>query len=465
MQAIKKFFHYDRSIASFEGADGKKLTLLAIMLPILLESLLRNTMGTVNTFILSRYSESAAAATATATELMNMKSLFYTLISAGVNIIVVQNIGAKRMKEAGEAASLSISFCFLISLVIGIVMSIFAEPLMHMMGLEGQLLSEATQYFRIVSALNFISTLITTFSPITRAYGKTHYSLIVVLLMNALNALFNYIVIFRPFEVPLYGITGVAISRVLAEAIALIVNIVLVAKMGIKFDLKAAIRPKMELLKQVLKYGIPSSIVPLSWSLSQVLSTRIMAEVGSTALIAKSFVNSFLNYVTPISAAMGQATALMIGWYIGRREFDKAYRLNLQNVKIGVMINIVISFIFILLGDTLLRGLTSDEEVIAIGKEVVFLNLFVAIGKAMNNVEDNALRSAGDVMYQSVVGLSSCWILAVGCCYIFGVVLGWGLAGCWISFALDELGRGFAYLIRWISKKWQTKGIIKEKAA
>lgn len=465
MEKIKSFFSYDRSIATFADEHGKKLTLLALALPIMLETILRNMMGTVNTFILSSYSESASAATATATELVNMTSLFYTLVSAGVNIIVVQNVGAKRMKDAGNAASLSISFCGIMSLVIGILMSVFAEQLMAMMGVEGELLREATEYFRIVAAWHFVSTLITTLSQITRAYGKTHYSLIVVVLMNALNALFNYIVIYRPFETPLYGITGVAISRIAAEGIALVVNLFLVGKIGIQFSLKAAFRPKWELIKLVLKYGLPSSIVPLSWSISQLVSTMIMAKVGSTALIAKSFVNSFLNYVTLISSSIGMATSVMIGWHIGKGDMDKAYRLNIQNVKIGVLVNILISLVFIGVGESILRTLTQNEEVIAIGNQVIFINLFVAIGKAMNNVEDNALRTSGDVMFQSIVGLVSCWLVAVLGCYIFGVALGWGLAGCWISFALDELGRGFAYLFRWLSKKWMDKRVIKDKPA
>lgn len=461
MDRIRRFLSYDRSIASFTDANGKKMSLIGLSIPILMQSLLTNLMSTVNTFILSHYSESAAAATATATQLVNMISLFYSLISAGVNILVVQNVGAGRMEEAGKAASLSVSFCAGASLLIGITMSVFARSMMQMMGLEGELLEEATQYFRVVSMFNVISTTITVFSNITRAYGKTVYGLICGILMNALNALFNYIVIFRPFETPLSGITGVAISRTAAEVIALTVNIILVLRLGVKLSLKAALKPSREMLKTVLKYGIPSSIVPLSWSISQLVSTMIMAKVGSTALIAKSFVNSFLNYVTILSASMGSATALLIGWYIGKNEMDKAYRLNLQNIKIAVLINIVLSLVFLVIGEPILRTLTSNEEIISIGKNVVFVNLFVAVGKAMNNIEDNALRAAGDVVYQLVVGLISCWVVAVFFCYLFGVVFGWGLVGCWISFALDELTRGFAYLFRWLSKKWMSKRAIK----
>ncbi len=462
MEFVKRFFSYDRSLTSFVDSKGKKTTLLSLMIPILMQSILTNMMNTVNTYILSDFSESAAAATATATELVNMISLFYSLVSVGVNIIVVQNVGARKMDTAGEAASLSISFCGGASLLIGLIMSAFSRQLMIMMGLEGILLDEATEYFKIVSMFHIFSTLITVLANITRAYGRPDIGLYCGLLMNVLNAVFNYIVIKRPFETPLYGISGVAISRTIAEFIALIVNLALMGKIGIQFSFKAAFRPKKDMFKLILKYGIPSSAVSLSWSISQLISTMILANIGSTALIAKSCVNSFLNYTTILSASMGNATSFMVGWYVGKNEMDKAYRLNLQILKIAVLINMLISTGFILTADMLLAPLTSDAEIIRISKQVVFVNLFVGIGKAINNVEDNALRSTGDVVYQLVVGLSSCWIIAVFFCYLFGIVFGWGLVGAWISFAFDELFRGFMYLARWFSKKWMDKRAVRD---
>lgn len=37
--------------------------------------------------------------------------------------------------------------------------------------------------------------------------------------------------------------------------------------------------------------------------------------------------------------SLGMATSLIIGWMTGAGEYDKAYRLNLQNLRIAVLLN------------------------------------------------------------------------------------------------------------------------------
>ncbi|MBE5759611.1 MAG: MATE family efflux transporter [Clostridiales bacterium] len=464
MGKIKDFFKIDKSLLSIESKDGIKLSLVSLSIPILFETALRSLMNTVNTFLLSYHSETAAAAVATASQLQRLLMIFYTVVSSGVTVIIAQNLGAGNRKRAGEAATLSVVFCFLMSLIIGILGSIYAREVMIWMNLEGELLDEATKYFKIVSAFNFTQTMITVYAAITRSYGKTKINFVVALLMNAFNALFNWIVIFRPFETPFFGIEGVAQTRIIAEALALLINIILVARQKIEFAWKSILRPKLDLIVEIVKFGVPSGIGTISYSVSQTLTTRIMATTGAVALTTKSYVTSIVFFSHLISSAMGQASSVLIGQLVGKGEVEKAYRMGVQNVKIAVFCNVVFSTILWLFSDALLGTFNiSNPEIFELGRTIMFIDIFVEIGRAMNNIEDNSLRASGDVIYQAVVAIISCWVMSVGFCQILGVWAGLGLIGCWMAFALDECSRGIAYMVRWHSRKWQTKRIIKEK--
>ena len=59
MEKVKRFFSYDKSLTSYIAEDGKKITLFNLALPIFFESVLRTLMNTVNSMVLSRYSETA----------------------------------------------------------------------------------------------------------------------------------------------------------------------------------------------------------------------------------------------------------------------------------------------------------------------------------------------------------------------------------------------------------------------
>ncbi len=464
MGKIKDFFKIDKSLLSIESKDGIKLSLISLSIPILFETALRSLMNTVNTFLLSYHSETAAAAVATASQLQRLLMIFYTVVSSGVTVIIAQNLGAGNRKRAGEAATLSVVFCFLMSLIIGILGSVYAREVMIWMNLEGELLDEATKYFKIVSAFNFTQTMITVYAAITRSYGKTKINFVVALLMNAFNALFNWIVIFRPFETPFFGIEGVAQTRIIAEALALLINIILVARQKIEFAWKSILRPKFDLIVEIVKFGVPSGIGTISYSVSQTLTTRIMATTGAIALTTKSYVTSIVFFSHLISSAMGQASSVLIGQLVGKGEVEKAYRMGVQNVKIAVFCNIIFSAILWIFSDALLGTFNiSNPEIFELGRVIMFIDIFVEIGRAMNNIEDNSLRASGDVIYQAVVAIVSCWVMSVGFCQILGVWAGLGLVGCWMAFALDECSRGIAYMVRWHSRKWQTKRIIKEK--
>ena len=156
-EKLKKLFTIDRSLTQFIDEDGKKTTLLNLMIPIFLESALRILMGTVNSVILSRFTPTAAGAIGTASIIINFMNSLFSMISAGVTVIIVQNLGAGHRKRAADAASLSVAICGIMSFVLGLVLSFMSRQLMNgLMNLAGDQLEEAVEYFSIVSRYTFI---------------------------------------------------------------------------------------------------------------------------------------------------------------------------------------------------------------------------------------------------------------------------------------------------------------------
>ena len=124
---MRKLFHYDKSLLTLETPQGT-LSLSKLFLPMFAEMLLLNTMGTINTLMLSHYSDDAVAAVGAASQLLGMILTFYTIISTGASIVINHNLGAGNQKHASDAAFASIVSCGIISLVMGIILSVAAKP-------------------------------------------------------------------------------------------------------------------------------------------------------------------------------------------------------------------------------------------------------------------------------------------------------------------------------------------------
>ena len=54
----------------------------------------------------------------------------------------------------------------------------------------------------------------------------------------------------------------------------------------------------------------------------------------------------------------------MIGWLAGAGKYEQAYRLNLQNLKLTISANVMLSFLIFLLAEPLLGCFTTDPQII-----------------------------------------------------------------------------------------------------
>lgn len=461
---LTKLFSYDKSLAAFETPSGC-MTLPKVFVPFFIEMLLLNTMGTINTLMLSHYSDDAVAAVGAASQLTSMILTLYTVISTGSSIVINHNLGAGKTETASDAAFTSVIFCGSFSLILGTLLSFCARPLLGLMHLEAHVLEYAVTYFRIAIQFSFLQAVISSISGIFRSYGKPRIAVCVSLTMNILMALFDYLIIFRPFDFPLEGVSGIAFAYVASEALGLLLILTFLRKvpLGLQFE-KKNLRT-LRIIRKILQVGIPGGISSISYNLSQVVSTSIIAILGTAAISTKIYVSNIVFYVYVFGMSLGLSTSLFIGWLAGAGKYEQAYRLNLQNLKITIAANFLFSTLIFAFSTPLLSLFTSDPAILSMGRTLMFIDILVEIGRGFNHIEENSLRGAGDVVYPMTVSMISCWSMSILFSWLLGIKLGLGLAGCWFAFAMDEFFRGIAYLIRWRSRKWTQKTVSRQAVA
>lgn len=454
MNPIERFWQGD-TLNRVE-LDGEVVTTGKLFVPLYVQLMLRNLMGTITTIIIGHHSQHAVAAVGTAVNVIALVLAVYTLLDIGSCIVISQHLGAERRAKAHSATWACLLLCLLIGTVCTLVLTAFARPVMHAMQVKGVILEDAIVYMKIVMSFSIVQALNVGLSAVVRSHGQPRFTTYASLLTGAVNVALCAIVVFRPFETPLHGISGIAIAAVISEAIGLVVlawfTIHNMPQLGVVKDV--SLKELRGAIGHILRVGIPGGIASISYSLSQSVSTSIIASLGEAPLTAKIYVSSVITYVCSISAALGQGTSLMVGRLVGARRYDQAIALNRQNVRISLLTNFLLATCLFVSADYVMRIFTNDPQIIALARMVCLVDIFVEIGRAINHIQTNTLYGAGDSMYHMVFSIISCWVIAVGFSYLLGVQLGWGLVGCWIAFALDEVLRGVIFLRRWNSRKW-----------
>mgnify|MGYP000470668450 CR=1 FL=1 len=96
---------------------------------------------------------------------------------------------------------------------------------------------------------------------------------------------------------------------------------------------------------------------------------------------------------------MAQGGAICIGHLVGERKIHAAYLLGKYVMRISILVSLVLSCIWALMGHTLFSWLTDNPEIIRLGTIILFIDVILEVGRAINIYATNALRATGDVNY------------------------------------------------------------------
>lgn len=441
---------YNKKISTF-AENGKKITLFSLALPLFFENIFVLMYGTVNTYLLSGYSDIAVSATSVSNELISVVSVLINMVVSGTVIVSSFAIGSNNTERAGSICFTGISIVLFISLVFGIAMSANSSFLMRVMNLEGDVQKTAVEYFKIIAATLPVTAALSFFNNMLICNGYSKHTMAAGLIGNVLNVTFCYMILYVNLSLPFSKITGVAIASVLSRLINLIISIILFAKKRCPFK---RIFSKKSVFG-ILRIGIPAGMCLFSYSLSQTVTTSIVATLGVTVISAKVYITNIINYTSKMGYSIGNAGGILMGRYRGAGDFDSIKALFKQNIVIAMIFNVLLSIIAYIFHRPLLYMFTKDEQTIKLAGTIMFIDIFLEIGRAINNVAEIALNANGDVKTTLVFSVVTCWLFGVLLAYLLCITAGMGLIGLWIAFAINEIVKGTAYLFRWKTGKWK----------
>ena len=442
------------------GNLSRQLTALAG--PIFVETLLVMMLGAVDTFMLSRYSDNSVAAVGVVNQLMNLVFLLFEVISLGTSILCSQYIGAGQRDKVIQVVGTSLLFNFLFGIVVSIALLFLAEDLLMLMGLRPDLMTDGQPYMQIVGGFAFLQALSLSLSASLRSADKAKYPMYVAMVVNVLNIIGNYTLIFGKFGMPALGVEGAAISTSFCRFVSVIILFVILFKKHIPSFPKELFTPFPWVeLKNLLKIGIPSAGEHMSYSLSQIVITYFINIISNQALATRSYVTNIVMFTFIFALSIAQGGAILIGHLVGMKKIQAAYTIGKRIMRMGATMSVSLALLTALFGKQILSLLTSDPWIIATGASILWVEVLLEHGRALNFFGVNALRSAGDIYFPVNVGIIVMWTVQVIGSYVLGINMGWGLVAMWAVFALDENIRGLIFVHRWNSFKWVGKGFLK----
>lgn len=436
-------------------------TLSRLVWPIYVDNILRTLMGNVIIMLLGRLSTSVVAAVGTANQIFNMIVLVYTMFAAAAGIVLNQQLGADRQKDAADVMVLVLAAGTAFSLFCSAILFFFAGDLLGLIGLSPDLVAEGASYLRIVGGASFLYAINYIAVAICRSYGFTRFPMMVSLMMNLIQLAGSVIVILRPFETPFRGASGIAAAAAFSVFVSLIpLFVLMVRQIGFRIYLRGISVSVSEVLKAVLKVAIPSGVEGFSYNIGQLVITSILAPMGTVILTTRVIAQTLSAFCFMGAYSIAQGGQIIVGHLAGAGRMDDAYTSTLRNWRLGLAVNLAVALAALALARPLIGLYTIDPYILKLGVIILAIDIAVEIARAGNLVIGYALRGVGDAFFSMRIALPSVWLINVGLSYLLGRGFGLGLAGAWIGMAADESLRSVFIFLRWRSRKWERKRLV-----
>jgi len=396
--------------------------------------------------------------------------LFFLLVSfvigigSGSSILIGQAFGAKNEDRLKAIVGTTLTFTFIIGVVLAIVGSIFAMDIMRLMGTPENIIEISVHYARILFISMPVLFLYFAYTTFMRGTGDSKTPFYFLIVSTALNMILLPILIFGWLGAPKLDVYGAAYASVISTVITFIVMLVYLKKKNHPLQLDSTVRKYLrmdgELLKLLLRLGIPASINMILVSLSEIAVIAFVNRYGSDATAAYGVVNQVASYVQMPAVSLGITVSIFAAQSIGANQFDRLQKV----VKAGIIMNyviggVLISLIYLFSRDILSLFLTS-QTTIDIAHSLVMITLWSYLIFGHAQIISATMRASGTVLWPTVIGVVSIWLVEVPVAYYLSYHTSLGIEGIWIGYPaafIVSLILQYAYY----KLSWQKKRITR----
>ncbi|EJL6400498.1 MATE family efflux transporter [Vibrio navarrensis] len=433
---------------------NQRMSIVTLAWPILVEILLRTALGTSDVFMLSGYSDKAVSAVGVITQLTFFLIIVSTFVSSGTGILIAQYNGAGREQDSSHVGVASIALSSVIGVMLSVLAVLGAMHLLPYYGLEAQVEQYAQEYLLISGAMTFNVTIGIVFTTILRSHGYSRSPMTVNLISGVLNIIGNYIALYQPFGLPVYGVQGVAIATVISQVIGTTILGVLLWRSSIELPMRSLAQVPKVVYKKILKIGGMNAGEVLSYNMAQITIVYFVVQMGTSSLAAFTYAQNIARFSFAFALAIGQATQIQTGYYIGKGWAESITKRVQIYFLVGLASSVTVASTIYFVRDAILTLFTQQPEILALAGALMMGSILLEAGRVFNLIFISALKGAGDIKFPVQMGILSMWGLGVVFSYLLGIHWGYGVFGAWMAIALDEWFRGIIMAVRWRSQVW-----------
>ncbi|MDE6647211.1 MAG: MATE family efflux transporter [Prevotella sp.] len=438
-----------------EMTQGEKLRLIvSLSIPSILAQISATVMFFIDASMVGHLGAKASAAIGLVETTGWLMGGLASAASMGFSVQVAHAIGANDFERARRVLRQSLVCCTIWALAISLTAIAISGPLPHWLGGSEEITHDASLYFAIIGFCGIFFQLEGLAGSMLKCSGNMKIPSMLNILMCVMDVCFNVLFIY----VLDLGVMGAAMGTGAAELITAILMLYFLLCRSDILHLKGrpgSFRPKMDVVGNAFKIGGPMGLQHTLMGSAQVVSTLIVAPLGTMAIAAHSLgiIVESLCYMPGYGLAEAATTLVGQSFGAGQRTLTRSFAR--MSAGLGMFVMTLMGVLMFVFASELMSLMTPVDEIIRLGTECLRIEAFAEPMFAAAIVCNGVFIGAGDTLKPAIMSLLSMWGVRLRLAALLATT--YGLPGVWTAMAIELTFRGCIFLLRMFRGGWLKK--------
>ena len=441
--------------------------------PTMLEQAMQTAVQYIDTAMVGSLGTAATAAVGSTSTVNWLISSSISAMSIGFLAFIAKARGAGDDAKARRAVGQSV----LAVLVFGSFFTVLALSLSSMvpvwMQVDTNIRDVASQYFFIVYVPMLPRAASIIFGTVLRASGDTKTPMKIGVIMNIINIVLNFMLIYETRVLNIFGIEftmpgaglgviGAAIASAVAFTAGGILITIVLWKHPYLSPKGQKIAPDAEILRPCLKVAFPNMLHRFGTSLGFVAFASMINSLGEVSTAAHTIANTVESAFYIPGFGMQTAAATLNGNAYGAKDKQRMHDLANMFIPIEVALMVISGASLFALAPSLMDIFSDSAEVIALGSTVLRM---VAVSEpfyGFSIIIEGMMQGVGRTKEPFVYNIIGMWGIRIVVTFIFTQLFDMTLVAAWGCMIAHNMFLFFMFLRCFIKGKWNP--LIDEKA-
>ncbi|MFA6093835.1 MAG: MATE family efflux transporter [Elusimicrobiota bacterium] len=404
--------------------------------------------GTVDTLMVGRLGPHAIACVGLCGSTYFLLFILAMGLLFGIDPLSSKAHGAGRDDLCAEVLVHAVLMALLASLPIFALLS-NAGRLFALFRVDPSVAAMASQYMGILRWCLFPGLLFAACRHYLQSQSITRPQLAAVAIGNIFNIVLVRALVFGKMGLPAMGVMGAAWATLSSYTLmfAITAGASALRARGTGFRWRG-FQPATA--RELLRIGLPAGAQMFAEMAAFSIATLLAGRIGATAAAAHQIVMNLSSMTFMIPLGLSHAAAVRVGQGLGRKDPRASAGSGDAALLMGIAFMSIMSLLFFLFPEPILRAYSHDPEVLRIGKSLLAVAAFYQVFDATQIVMTGALRGLGETRRSLLANLIGHWCAGIPVGIFFAFSLGWGALGLWIGLCAGLCLAAVLVLFFWV---------------